>query len=92
MCFRDYRRKQRQRARGQEGSTGDRAPEVAQGVSKGQEDGVAVIPSLRLKIHPYGFLLRFPGGQIDPQDIPTLAKLRQGATYQAFAWIPREEH
>ena len=29
---------------------------------------------------------------IDPEDIPTLVRLRQGATYQAFAWIPRGEH
>ncbi len=65
---------------------------MAQGSSKGPEAGVAVIPSLNVKIYPYNFLLRFPGGRIDPEDIPTLVKLRQGATYQAFAWIPREVH
>ncbi len=92
VCFRDYRREQRQRARGQEGVTGDRAPEVAQGVSKGPEESVTVIPSLRVRIHPFGFLLRFRGGRIDPEDVPILLKLRQGAAYQAFAWIPREGH
>ncbi len=92
MCFRDYRREQRQRARGQEGIIGNRASEVVQGASNGLEEAVAKIPSLRVKIHPFGFLLRFPGGRIDPEDIPTLARLRAGATYQAFAWIPREGH
>ncbi len=65
---------------------------VAQGSSKGPEAGMTMIPSLRVRIHPFGFLIRFPGGRIDPQDIPTLVRLRQGATYQAFAWIPRGEH
>jgi len=76
-CFAAYKRQQRARKRNQEGAI---------------REGVAVIPSLNVKIYPYNFLLRFPGGRINPQDIAILTRLRQGATYQAFAWIPRQGH
>ncbi len=77
-CFAAYRRQKRARKRDQEGATEDRMS--------------GVVPSINVKIYPYNFLLRFPGGRIDPEDIPTLVRLRRGATYQAFAWIPREGH
>ncbi len=91
VCFRDYRRAQRQRVRGQERGTDDRTSGVAQSVRRGQEETVAKIPSLRLKIHPYNFLLRFPGGRINPEDVPTLQRLRPGALYQGYAWVEREK-
>ena len=89
-CFAAYRRQDRARKREQEVATGDHASETVQSASNGQEETVAKIPSLRVKIHPYNFLLRFPGGRINPEDVATLKKLRPMAVYEGYAWVERE--
>jgi len=93
-CFAVYRREQRARkreARGQEGVTGDRTTGVAQSVTRRPEESVTVVPSLTVKISPFNFLLRFPGGRINPEDVPTLQRLRPGALYEGYAWVEREK-
>ena len=88
-CFAAYRRQERaekRKAKGVTASPGDRPHETVQGAGNGQEKVEVEIPTLMVKIHPHNFLLRFPGGSLHPEDVPTLIKLRSRAIYQGLVW------
>lgn len=89
-CFARYRRQERagkQKPKGEHGAPQNRAPESPQGAKAGQVDGGPLLPSLTVKVHPYGIVLRFPGGRLHPEDGAVLAKFERGVFHSAHVWL-----
>ena len=57
----------------------------------GQMGEMPALPSLTVKVHPYGLVLRFPGARLHPEDATVLGKLQPGTFYEAYVWVGRKE-